>query len=705
VQGKKIEVRLLTNNNSKNNFMQKIIISFLIVSVFITPVFAFIVSQNHDIIPDTSLSFFTETRIPVNPKFENLPINQTKPKGWIKSIMDQDITEGFVAHLDELAPKLMSDDAFNTARRKDVNDIPSVGNQELTGAEWEISMQWWVGETLGNWWEGYLGNAYMTDNRQAIKKINSIVKYLLAAQDEDGYMGIYSKEMRYKHKGSNGELWAQTTLFRMLLAYYEFTGDENVMQAVEKAMAVTMGAYNEDKQSPFDVSIDYGGITHGLMMTDVCETLYRITKNKKYNDYAVYLYQEFSKYPINRAFNDLRYEQLVDEPDSLFQSHAAHTYEQFRTLISAYYICGYPELENAYNIAMKKLNNCILPSGTGFGNEWLNKENSKPDFTGAEMCAMLELRNFYLSALQKTGEIQFADDAEKITFNAMQGARNQNGKGIVYCKTDNCYTLNGKSPQSGFEEEDGRYKYSPTHADMAVCCNPNYGRNLPYYVSNMWMRAHDGFAAVMYGPASLTSEFNGVKVKIDEQTNYPFSDTIEFVIHTENEVEFKMYLRNPAWSKRINIKIDAAEITQENGFYFIQKKWKNGDKISISFENEIKPVFANNNEIALQRGALVYALKIPHQEEIIKEYEIDGFTDYLTFPKSESYKNIELINSEVDNSYGFTFEKEDNNTDPLYNGNTHLTGEVYDNETDRIIEVKLVPMGETVLRRVTFPVK
>ena len=78
-------------------------------------------------------------------------------------------------------------------------------------------------KTLGNWWDGYLRNAYMTDNKLAIDRINDIVKYVLSGQDEDGYLGIYSKKMRYQHKGSNGELWSQTVLFRMLLGYYEFT--------------------------------------------------------------------------------------------------------------------------------------------------------------------------------------------------------------------------------------------------------------------------------------------------------------------------------------------------------------------------------------------------------------------------------------------------------------------------------------------------
>ncbi len=320
---------------------------------------------------------------------------------------------------------------------------------------------------------------------------------------------------------------------------------------------------------------------------------------------------------------------------------------------------------------------------------------------------MLELSHFYASALQKTGEIQYADKAEKIVFNAMQGTRNHNGKGITYCKTDNCSILHKKSPQSAFEEEDGRYKYSPTHADMAVCCNPSYARNLPYFVSNMWMKADGGFAAVLYGPSTLTSSYKGSLIQIEEKTNYPFSDEIEFLFTTDSEIEFKIYLRKPNWTEKLTIEIAHAEINQENGFYVIKKKWKTGDKIKVSFENEIKPVYVNNNEIALQRGALVYALEIPRKEEIIKTYDLEEFTDYMVFPTDSIYRNLSLNGFENKENFGFKYVKDlkSNNSDFWYNGTTYLKGELYDSKSKKNISVKLKPMGSTILRQLTFSVK
>ena len=644
--------------------------------------------------------FFDREKNPLKAHFEWLPVDQITPEGWLYELMKEDITTGFVAELDNLAPDIMmGDDLFNTTRRKDSKDIPDVGDQVLTGADWEISMQWWSGETLGNWWDGYIRHAFLTDNDTAMKRSKEIVEYLLSTQDEDGYFGIYGPAMRYQHQGSNGELWTKTTVFRMMLGYYEFTKDESVLKFVEKAMENTMKHYNKGIKSPFDVDVEYGGVTHGLMMTDVCEMLHRLTGKEVYSDYAVFLYEDFSEFPINRAFNDACYGYLMQK-DSLFQSHSAHTYEHLRSVIQAYYATGYPEMKEAYESALNKLSKCILPSGAGFGNEWLNKEMAKPSRTGAEVCGMNELKDFYLSALQKTGDPSFADAAERITFNGMMGARNKDGTGITYCKTDNCYILNRRSPQSDFEEQDPRYKYSPTHADAAVCCNPSYAKYFPYYVSNMWMKANNGFAAVLYGPSTLQTNYMGSSITIEQITNYPFSDVVEMEITTSAPTAFNLDFRVPAWVKSMSVKCEGSEAKLENGYYSISRSWQSGDRVIITFENEIQSKEYHNGEIYLQRGALVYAYEIPHRTEDVKDYEVDGFHDYYCFATDEFFSSIAL-SKEI--SHDFQFVDQSGNTYPWHSDLTYITGSALNASNGSAFGIKLIPMGSTVLRRVTFP--
>ncbi|NQZ78847.1 MAG: glycoside hydrolase family 127 protein [Ekhidna sp.] len=365
-----------------------------------------------------------------------------------------------------------------------------------------------------------------------MEQSHKIVANLLSSQDKDGYIGIYKPNLRYQHDGSNGELWAQTTAFRSLLGYYELTNKEEVLVAVEKGMEVTMNSYNKGIKNPFELANAFGGVTHGLMLTDVCETLHRITGKQVYQDYAVYLYEAFSTFSINRAFNDLRYPFLMQK-DAPFEGHAVHTYEHVRTLANAYYQTSYPELDSAMDNALIKLHRCILPSGAGHGNEWIAGLPADPTTTATEYCTMVELRNSLTSLLQKTGDIQYADHAEKLTYNAMMGFRNPEGTAITYGKHDNAYVLDGKHHEFEKVNLDPRYKYSPTHSDPAVCCVPNYTRNYTYFLDNMWMRKGNGLASVLYGPSELKIEIDGINVTIEQETNYPFQDEIRFRVQAD----------------------------------------------------------------------------------------------------------------------------------------------------------------------------
>lgn len=642
------------------------------------------------------LDFFNTTPEPITPKFQKLPTGSNKPEGWILNIMTTDLETGAVGVLDKLYPGIKSDDLYNTQRRGGVEDVPEMGDLVLKGEEWEQSIMWWNSETAGNWWDGFVRYAFLTGNEKAISQSKTIVENLLDSQDEDGYIGIYKPNLRYQHKGSNGELWSQTTAFRTLLAYYEFTKESKVLEAVEKAMAITMKNYGNSGKNPFKVKNEFGGVTHGLMLTDVCETLYRLTGKQDYQDYATYLYQSFSTYPINYAFSDFRYA-FLKEKDSLFHGHAVHTYEHIRTLVNAYYNTGYPELKQALDNAMHKVDLSTLPSGEAYGNEWLLKRESNPDNTATEFCAVLELRNSYGSLIQKTGKVAYADRAEKITYNAILGFRNDSGTAIAYGKLNNCYIFDGKQYEGETEWDNNTFKYSPTHSEPAVCCLPNYSRNFGYFLDDMWLKSKDGLVAAMYGPSKLTTQVNGSDVKILQHTNYPLSDSINFKLTLEKPTAFTLQLRKPEWSSELSINVEDATIELKEGFYHITKIWQQTDSLSITFKNYIKQQKANNGEVFLQRGAIVFAYDIPHTEKTIKSYSLTKFKDYYCFPEEETFKGLGLTNAS-----SFKFVSDEQSAKSWYDNKTYLVGQMkVDGKTQE--EVKLVPMGKTVLRRVTFP--
>ncbi len=200
----------------------------------------------------------------------------------------------------------------------------------------------------------------------------------------------------------------------------------------------------------------------------------------------------------------------------------------------------------------------------------------------------------------------------------------------------------------------------------------------------------------MYGPSELSTMINDSKIQIHQKTNYPLSDKITYELSMDSPQEFTFYFRKPNWSTKLNF---SEKSNYENGYYSIKKRWKNGDTIELSFENTIEVKEFQNGENYFQRGPIVYAYEIPHTEESIKDYEIEGFRDYYCFPSNDDYKTL---TSKGDNSDFVHINNNPNPINPWYSGDYFIEGNLFDQKTMSTQQKKLVPMGSTVLRKVSF---
>ena len=431
-----------------------------------------------------------------------LPFGAIRPEGWLESQIRSNLT-GFTGHLDSLAPDLIiNDDIFGRDRltknikRKDVGAL-SGGDSAA-----EVQFLWWNSETQGNWRDGFIRSAILTGDPAAITKARTYVRRILATQDPDGYLGIYDRDLRYRFDGENGELWSKTTLLRGLLAWYEYRRDPAVLTAIEKAVADVIQHYLPGASHPFySKNPDVGGLSHGLMFTDVLESLYRITGKSSYLNYALFLYKDFS---LATLHEDAQYKKVID-PAYHLQGHGVHTYEHLRAIAAAAYASGSPALFEALSDYLRKIDAELTPSGAPAGDEWIGGRSGDATNTGYEYCSLQELMDGYADLLGKTDSASFGDRIERLFFNAAQGARDPNSSCIAYLKTDNSwYMTGGRNTDSGNARQT-RYKYSPVHQDVAVCCAPNAGRIAPYFVSRMWMRSSSGLVATLLGPCKLTT--------------------------------------------------------------------------------------------------------------------------------------------------------------------------------------------------------
>jgi DUF1680 family protein len=620
-----------------------------------------------------------------------LPVGAIRPAGWMLEQMRRDLEHGFVGRLDRLAPEqMLEDDIYHRdrltrqVRRKDVGT-------HTTGAEWEVQFLWWNSESQSNWWDGFLRHAVLTGDRAVVReRIEPYVREKLASADQDGYLGIYGPDLRYRHQSENGELWAQATLFRALLAWYEFSADATVLEAVRRAMHVTMRAWPAGNSEPFRVTEPHAGTGHGLMIADVLDSITRLTGDMRYRDYAVFLFEDYCRHELPEV--DIRPGNLLD-PDYRFQGHGVHSYEHLRALVIAAYHTQKPEYHAALAAYLEKLEFVLTASGAPIGDEWILGRGAHPSNTGYEYCSLQELLHSYSLLLEKTGDAKWADRIEWLFYNAAQGARHPEGRSICYLKTDNAFHAMGQVHMHRPQDEE-RVKYSPVHRDVAICCVPNAGRIHPYFLQAMYHRTAGGLAINLYGASEVRTVLDGSEVRIRQCTDYPFEDTVRIEVECSPAATFELRLRVPEWAA--DVELEGVSFGRNGNWLEIGRSWNGRTRLDLRFTRIARILEHAGGTRSVGCGPLLYALPISHREIRGADYGEAGFHDIYAQPSQAVVTDWRLPGDAA-------FEAvtgAGGDAGPFFN--PLLRGRLYNGREGRFHPVELVPMGSTVLRQVSF---
>lgn len=615
-----------------------------------------------------------------------------KAQGWLKDEIHKTM-EGCIGHLDQLLPELTTDhEIYGKDRITPDAVLVELGRKDCShyGVEGnDKQFYWWNSETQSNWWDGYCRSALLADEKEWIDKAKAHVEEMLGYQDSDGYMGIYGSELRFQNKGENGELWAQSTLFRALLGYYEGVKDKKILNAVLRAADRIMDGYPKEDSHPFHVHNSGSGHSHGLTVVDSFYRLYQLTGNEKYVDYAVWLYEDFSSWRVGEE--DMQ-SGNIEDPFYIFQCHGVHTYEHIRGLI----IAGKrkQKYRHMLDILLAKLPFYLTPSGAPIGDEWIFGRTADATYTGYEYCSVHELLDSYLLLMQDTENLKWADAAEWLFYNASFGMRHPTDSSIMYCMTDNCYEANERKHPDD-DAWNPRYKFSPTHQDAAVCCVPNSGRIIPYFVQSMFMECKDGFKASLYGPCSFNGKYQDVEVNIRELTNYPISLKVEMEVSAEYPIEFSLYLRFPRWADRMLVNGRVYEREEaHNGEIRLHKIWGKMERIEIQIETQVQMNTDFNGDYYVSYGPVLYAYPLKAGEKLIRQLEVKPFAEKGYIPIERKLERLKIA-EEDRKKFHFAAGGEKNHFKDLYiHGVFRLDGQK--------IEGNMTPVGKTILRKVTF---
>ncbi len=636
-----------------------------------------------------------------------------EPGGWVREAMATDLHSGFTGHLDRLAPDLLVDDEIFGRDRLTAavraKDLGALSND----ADWTAQFLWWNAETQGNWRDGWLHHALWAGSPTDRASADAWVASILATQDEDGYLGIYAPDLRFPERGENGELWAQTCLLRALLGYYGHTGDPAVLDAVQRAAERTMAGYPQDASNPFGTGSSFGGVSHGLMFTDVCLELALRTGEARYVDDARWLYESFSASPATDR--DAAAAELLD-PLRGFGGHGVHTYEHWRALMTASMSAPLGHLLDAY---AAKLAAALTPSGAPNGDELCHAQGSA-NATGYELCSVMELLAGYGLAAALTGEAVWGDRMEELLFNAGFGMRDPLDGGVAYLKTDNSRSMTGeegfRSPVEGAVAQT-RYRFSPVHREAAVCCVPNAGRLLPTYARYQWLTSLGGDAgdvpvltALLLAPSSVrVGVAGGGRVTVAQTSDYPATHRLVFTVDVAADapVDLVLAIRRPGWATGVSVSgVGDRLVSEQDGYLRIVGPWPIGHTsltVDLAAAPEVRA--ARGGETLIGWGPLLFARPLPGRREVVRTYPVAvpgasvPFRDIAVHPVGATSDIVLAVDADPQPCSVADGSEAAAAPHAWQRQGVTVTAVGADGTRGR---VSLVPMGATVLRQLTF---
>lgn len=520
--------------------------------------------------------------------YTQLPIGSVRAEGWLlKQLQLQ--KEGLTGHAESL---------YSGA-----NDLGS-GSDWLGGS----GDSW---ERVPYYTKGLVALAYVMNDEELIEKSKKWIDWSLNNQQPTGYFGPVK----------NDDWWARMPMLYAIRDYYEATNDSRVIPFLTKYFEYQNAMIAQQPLSSWGKSRAGDNI-------DVIFWLYNRTGDSFLLDLADKLKAQAYDW------TDILTHNKFNHFGSDFQPKHNVNVPQAMKLPVVYSQKSHSEADrNAFFIGREHLH-CEhgQPMGMQSGNEMLAGKSS---LTGLELCSVVEQMQTSEIAQMILGDVSIGDQLEKVAFNALPGALTEDIKGMQYYHLANQVMSKHTNYNFGQNYDNG---ITPSPYSGYGCCRFDFHMGWPYFVKTMWAATHDnGLAAMAYGPCNVTALVaDNVEVSIKESTHYPFDEQISLTLTTSSSIEFPLKLRIPSWCKNPQIKVN--NVLQGNvepgQFYTINRTWQNGDIVVLDLPMSIVLNDEVNNSVSVQRGPLVYSLKINESKSVREDYG-NGFKECEISPASD----------------------------------------------------------------------
>ena len=232
-----------------------------------------------------------------------------------------------------------------------------------------------------------------------------------------------------------------------------------------------------------------------------------------------------------------------------------------------------------------------------------------------ETCAAVGNVLWNWRMLQITGDAKYADVLELALCNAVLAGQSLDGKLFSYTNT---------LRQLDTMPVNLRWSRTRQGYVSSFCCPPNLARTIAEASNYAYCKTDRGVAVNLYGSSSLETTVNGERLKLTQETMYPWDGTVKLTIEAAPKDACTIALRIPGWAKEASASVagEAVKDAPHPGTYFeISRTWARGNGIELKLPMPARLIEANplveeaRNQIAIQRGPLVYCLESPDLPE------------------------------------------------------------------------------------------
>lgn len=442
---------------------------------------------------------------------------------------------------------------------------------------------------------------YLLDNEELKAKACRWVEAMISSATTEGYFGNGTDHPYVEglQRGKSHDWWPKMVALKILQQYYEATADDRVLKVLD-------GYFRYQLRTLPEKPLVHWTFWAEWRAADNLQVIYWL-----YN-------QTGASYLLDLA--ELIHNQTVDFTSMFWDGqvfrtqnsiHCVNLAQGFKTPLVWWQQSHSERNLQAPLKAMEAIRTTIgFPIGLWAGDELLHFGDPS---RGSELCTAVEMMYSLEEMLKISGDIRWADWLERVAYNALPTQASDDYLTHQYFQQVNQIACtrerrNFVTEHYGTDNVFGLLNGYP-------CCACNMHQGWPKFTRNLWYAARGGgLVAMLYAPCTVTTDAGGKKVTLVEDTFYPFDGTVRVTVRLDKKcsrVQLPLEFRIPSWCREAAAEYKGKTEKAIGGTILkINEKWKDGDTIVLSFPMDITTSQWYDRSTVVERGPLVYALKM-----------------------------------------------------------------------------------------------